>query len=71
MRCTANEALTYHINTPLPSVLRIRGQSLSTLRYSIKWLNFLQLSISGPLTHVVAKLLSSHGAQDITKVMGY
>jgi hypothetical protein len=51
--CTANEASTYHINTPLPSALKIRGQSLSMLRYFIRWLNFLQSSISGALTLVV------------------
>ncbi len=35
LECTANEALTYHVNTPLPSALKIRGQSLSTLRYQL------------------------------------
>jgi hypothetical protein len=51
--CTANEASTYHINTPLPSALKIKGRSLSTLRYSIRWLNFLQSSTSGALTLIV------------------
>ncbi len=33
--CIANEASTYHINTPLPSALMVKGRSLSTLCWGL------------------------------------
>ncbi len=51
--CTANKASTYHINSPSFSALRTRGQSWSPLKYSIRWHNFSQSSVSGALTLLV------------------
>jgi hypothetical protein len=52
--CKANEASMYHINSPSFSALRTtRGQSWSPLKYSIRWHNFSQSSVSGALTLVV------------------
>ena len=39
--CTANEASTCHINTPLPSALRIRGWSLLT-GFHPSWITYLR-----------------------------
>ncbi len=51
--CTANEASMYRIHSPSFSALRIRGQSWSPLKYSFRWHNFSQSSVSGALTLVV------------------
>jgi hypothetical protein len=48
--------IPHHYSTTL--VLRIRGRSLSTLRYSIRQLNFLQSLMSGALTLVVKNAIA-------------
>jgi hypothetical protein len=58
--CTANEASMYHINSPLLSAPKTRGQSRSPLKYSIRWQSFNQSLVSGALTLVVRNAIARH-----------
>ena len=51
--CTANNASTYQLKTPVPSAASISGNSRVLRRYSTKWQSLRQSSMSGPLTLVV------------------
>ena len=51
--CTANDASTYQLKTPVPSAASINGNPCVLRRYSTKWQSLRQLSMSGPLTLVV------------------
>jgi hypothetical protein len=58
--CMVNEASTFHINSPLLSAPKIRGQSRSPLWYSIRWHSLSQLSLSGALTLVARNAIAKH-----------
>ena len=56
--CTANNASTYQLKTPVPSAPSINGRSLVLLSYSTIWRSLRQSSISGPLTLVVKNVMA-------------
>ncbi len=51
--CTANDASTYQLKTPVPSAASINGNPRVLRRYSTKWQSLRQSSLSNPLTLVV------------------
>ena len=57
--CTANDASTYQLRTPVLSPPSINGNSRVAQRYSITWRSLHQSSMLGPLTLVVRIAIAS------------
>ena len=58
--CTANKALTYHINSPSFSAPKTRGWALSFLKYSMRWRSFSHSSLLGALTLIDRNAINRH-----------